>query len=570
MSCQEFAESISALADGSLPAAERPRLEIHLDACRDCRELLDDLRALRTEARALEQAPLPDGLWPRLAARLREQGAGGAADRAGSLSRRWMAVAAALVAAVGLAVLVARMYAPAGPSSESPAARPATAADSSHESATPEGGNAEAAATVEGIEAELRMAEEHYEKAIAGLEQVAAENHEARIGVRPTDRPDERLRKAALAGTSVSITVLATFWVGMYLVIGNPLAAAIPFVYQVISVVGLVYLARTGDFERFKLSQVASMLILPFLLQWVVGGFVNSGAVMVWGFFAPVAALFLYPARRAVWAIVAFGVLTLISGLIDPYVSARATPMPEPLPLVFFVLDIGFVASVTYLVLQYFVAQRERAQAETDRLLNNILPATIADRLRGGEERIADDHPSVTIVFADVAGFTQLAHEVAADEVIRILDRAFTLFDELADRYGLEKIKTIGDAYMAAAGAPIPRADHVRAAADMALGMIDAVAACSLEVGRPLSVRVGMHTGRAMAGVIGRRKFIYDIWGDAVNVASRMETTGVPGRIQVSEAVESVLRDAYEFEERGEVEIKGIGNMRTFFLVAKK
>jgi adenylate cyclase len=391
-----------------------------------------------------------------------------------------------------------------------------------------------------------------------------------RIGVRPTDRPDERLRKAALVGTSTAIAVLAIFWVAAYLVMGQPLAAAIPFAYQVISLGSLVYLARTKDFERYKLLQVLAILVLPFLLQWSVGGFINSGAVMIWAFSAPVAALFLYPARRAVWFFAAFAVLTVISGVIDPIIAAGATPLPSPMPLVFFVLDIGFVGGVTYAGLQFFVAERERAQAETDRLLHNILPVSIADRLRGGEQRIADDFPAVTIVFADVAGFTQLAHEVSADDVIRILDRVFTLFDELADRYGLEKIKTIGDAYMAAAGAPIPRTDHVRAAADMALGMIDATAACSIEVGRQLSVRIGIHTGRAMAGVIGRRKFIYDIWGDAVNVASRMETTGVPGRIQVTEAVEEVLRDAYVFEERGTIDVKGIGNMRTFFLVGRK
>jgi guanylate cyclase len=389
------------------------------------------------------------------------------------------------------------------------------------------------------------------------------------IGRRPADRPDDRLKKSALVMTSIAISVLAIFWVGMYLALGHPLAAAVPFSYQLFSVGGLVYLARGGDFRLFRITQMLAILILPFVLQWAVGGFVNSGAVMVWAFSAPVAALVLLTPRQAVLWFLAFLGLTVVSGFLDPLLAQNAVPLPTWLRLVFFVLDIGLVAGVAYAVLQFFVSAREQAQAETDRLLHNILPVSIADRLRGGEERIADDYPSVTVVFADLAGFTSMAHEISADEVISILDRAFTLFDEVAERYGLEKIKTIGDAYMAAAGAPNPRPDHVRAAADMALAMLDATAVCSREVGRPLAVRVGIATGRAIAGVIGRKKFIYDLWGDAVNQASRMETTGLPGRIQVTQAVKDALGDEYEFEERGMIDIKGIGEMKTYFLIGR-
>ncbi len=390
------------------------------------------------------------------------------------------------------------------------------------------------------------------------------------IGVRPTDRPEDRLRKAALVLTAVSITVLATFWTGTYLLLGRPLSAAIPFTYQVISVIGLAYLARTGDFGLFRLSQVGAMLVLPFVLQWTLGGFVNSGAVMVWAFSAILAALVLYTARQAVLVCAAYVALTIASGLLDPLLAAGAVPLQAELRLTFFVLDIGGVSIVAYAVLQYFVAARERAQQETDRLLHNILPVSIADRLRGGEQRIADDHPAVTVVFADVAGFTPMARTAGADEVLAILERLFTAFDGLADRYGLEKIKTIGDAYMCVAGAPSPRPDHARAAADMALAMIAETARASVDLGRDLTLRVGIHSGPAMAGVIGQKKFIYDLWGDAVNVASRMETHGVPGRIHVTEAVEAALRDSYDFEERGVVDVKGLGEMRTYFLVGRK
>jgi guanylate cyclase len=392
----------------------------------------------------------------------------------------------------------------------------------------------------------------------------------ARAGSRPADRPDERLKKQALVMTSVTISVAALAWGAMYLWLGRPIAAAVPLSYTVLSAVGLVYFARSGNFGPYRLSQITAMLVLPFLLQWAVGGFVNSGAVMVWAFTGPLAALVLYSPRQAVIFFAGFLVLTIISGLIDPVLAASAAPMPSELRLLFFVLDLGAVAAVVYAVLQFFVAQREQAQLETDRLLHNILPVPVADRLIGGESRIADDYAGVTVVFADVAGFTPLARDLTATQVIDLLDGLFSAWDGLADRFGLEKIKTIGDAYMAVAGAPVARADHVRAAADMALAMLTETANVAKELNRALEVRVGMHTGPAMAGVIGKRKFFYDIWGDAVNVASRMETSGQPGRIHVSAAVEAALRGEYLFEERGTIDVKGLGEMRTYFLLGQR
>jgi class 3 adenylate cyclase len=389
------------------------------------------------------------------------------------------------------------------------------------------------------------------------------------LGVRESDRPEDRLRKSALVLTAVLITVLATVWTATYLLLGRPVAATVPFAYQAISVVSLVYFARTGDFDRLRLAQLSAMLVLPFLLQWSLGGFVNSSAMMVWAFTSPLGALVLYGPRQAVLFFAGYLGLTVVSGIIDPALAASAAPLPDAVRLLFFVLNLGAVSLVVYAVLQYFVAARERALQATDDLLHNILPMKIADRLKGGEQRIADDHASVSVLFADVAGFTGMARKAGAAEVITVLDRLFTEFDALADRHGLEKIKTIGDAYMAVAGAPDAREDHVRAAANMALEMVPAGSRIAAEVGWPLEIRVGLHTGPAMAGVIGRRKFAYDLWGDAVNVASRMEAHGVPGRIQVSEAVEVALRGDFLFEERGAIEIRGLGEMRTFFLLGR-
>jgi class 3 adenylate cyclase len=215
-----------------------------------------------------------------------------------------------------------------------------------------------------------------------------------------------------------------------------------------------------------------------------------------------------------------------------------------------------------------FVARRllEAEKAESERLLLNVLPPAIAERLKRGEEVIADGLDQVTILFSDIVGFTQLSARLEPERLVLLLNGVFTTFDELADRFGLEKIKTIGDAYMVAAGLPEPRADHAEAIARMALEMRDAADQWARQVGEPLSVRIGIHTGSVIAGVIGKRKFAYDMWGDTVNTASRMESHGLAGDIQVTAATYALLKDRFTFEDRGEIEVKGKGPMHTYLL----
>ena len=206
----------------------------------------------------------------------------------------------------------------------------------------------------------------------------------------------------------------------------------------------------------------------------------------------------------------------------------------------------------------------ERARSE--RLLLNILPAPIAERLKASEESIAEHSDGVTVLFADIVGFTPLSARKTPRALVELLNRIFSEFDALADAHGLEKIKTIGDAYMAVAGLPQPWPDHAARAARMALAMRDATARVSAETGEELALRIGLHSGPVVAGVIGRRKFTYDMWGDTVNTASRMESHGVPGAIHCTEATAMLLKGVFQLQPRGAMEIKGKGEMRTFLL----
>ncbi|HTC86157.1 MAG TPA: adenylate/guanylate cyclase domain-containing protein, partial [Candidatus Acidoferrum sp.] len=216
------------------------------------------------------------------------------------------------------------------------------------------------------------------------------------------------------------------------------------------------------------------------------------------------------------------------------------------------------------------VKERERLARENERLLLNILPEPVARRLRAGEPMIADRFDDVTLLFADIVGFTELSSTMSPAELVGILNRVFTVFDDLVDRYGLEKVKTIGDAYMVVGGLTVDAPDHTERVAAMALDLVLRVEQADATTGNSIRFRIGMHCGPVVAGVIGTKKFIYDVCGDTVNLASRMESLGVPGRVQLTSAVAERLVDAFELEPRGLIDVKGKGLLETFFLVGRR
>ena len=217
-----------------------------------------------------------------------------------------------------------------------------------------------------------------------------------------------------------------------------------------------------------------------------------------------------------------------------------------------------------------YLDQLQKEQEKSERLLLNILPAAIAERLKRGESTIADNFPDVTVLFADIAGFTELAARVAPAALVHSLNEIFSSFDSLVEKHGLEKIKTIGDAYMVVGGLPTPRQDHAEAIAAMALDMQQELNGFNAARGTRLAMRVGIHTGPVIAGIIGQKKFIYDLWGDTVNTASRMEASGETGKIQTSDITYNRLKEKFAFAKRGKVDIKGKGQMTTYYLVARR
>ncbi len=383
------------------------------------------------------------------------------------------------------------------------------------------------------------------------------------IGDKPGDDDDLRLRKR-MGVVGGYLTIVAPLGAPA-LARWHPLADVLAPALSLWSVGNLVLLARTRQFRRYVALLLLGGLLFTLLMDVVIGG-LTTGAGIIWAFLTPVYAILALGPRAAVpWFAVFIGALVLSAG-IDPIVTELIQPPPYAVQLASFVQNIGVPLGITFGLFYYTDTRRRAAEARSEELLTNAIPVSIATRLRHGEERIAEAYPETTVLFSDIAGFTAWTNRTAPDRVVSLLDDLFTRFDELVAGCGLEKIKTIGDAYMAVAGAPEPMPDHADAAMRMAQGMLDEVASWRAEHDVELQVRIGLASGPSVGGVIGRRRILFDLWGDTVNTASRMESSGVPGRIQVAASTWERLTDAGRFEPR-EVEVKGLGAMRTYLLV---
>ena len=397
----------------------------------------------------------------------------------------------------------------------------------------------------------------------------------ARIGADPNDDEDTRLRKSLLVLIAILIWPISIVWATLFIVLGSwtGLFAAL---YFVISVASVILFARTRNTEVFLRIQLLDILISPTISMAPLGGFLGSGAVGLWGLLAPLGALVFGGVLSGIRWYVAFVVFFLGSGIVGGVIGAIA-PVPEWFANVILALNVVVGGTVFFTLLAIFAKQRQDALGDlrieherAESLLLNILPGSIATRLKASPKTIADQFDAASVLFADVVDFTPHTEQMSPAEVVGTLDRLFSHFDTLAERYDLEKIKTIGDAYMVAAGVPTPRPDHATALANLALDMVEATRSSDAVGDLGLELRIGINSGPVVAGVIGRKRFLYDLWGDAVNTASRMESQGTPGQIQITRATYELINDEFICEPRGTISVKGKGDMETWYLVSRR
>ena len=386
----------------------------------------------------------------------------------------------------------------------------------------------------------------------------------ARIGADPNDDDDVRLRKSLLVVCSPLLVFAGLAWGLMYLAFGEPLAGAIPFSYGIISLLSVIHFGRTRRFRFFVFSQLTLILLLPFLLMLALGGFVQGSAVVLWALICPMGAMLFDKPRNAPRWFLAFLCLVLLSGLLQPYLGL-SNNLSSGVVTFFFVINLIGVASIIFLMALYFVGQKNAFQQRSEALLLNILPKEIAAILRKEERTIADHFEGASVLFADVVNFTDMSEKMTPRELVGLLDEVFSRFDLMVEEHGLEKIKTIGDCYMVASGIPRPRDDHAQVLTRMALEMRDYLSCHEIQ-GRKLKMRIGVNSGPVVAGVIGRKKFAYDLWGDAVNTASRMESHGLGGFVQITRDTYEMIKDDFICEPRGLVKVKGKGDMEAWFV----
>jgi adenylate cyclase len=330
-----------------------------------------------------------------------------------------------------------------------------------------------------------------------------------------------------------------------------------------------VYYLRTKQLERTAFWFSSLLFVELIAIHLSLGGFKASGLVFIWVAACAIMAIITGQSRLAAVWMVLFLVTTCIFMVTEPLIAKFNPGVSESLSSLLFALNFG--VGLTYMITNsfFFMYLLEVSRKQADDLLLNILPASVAKRLKEGEETIADSYESVSIMFVDIVNFTPMSAALTPKEMILLFNELFSSFDELVEKHHAEKIETIGDSYMVAVGLPIRRDDHAQVIASLALNIQVYLEKGVVINGQTINCRIGINSGPVMAGVIQRKKISYNVWGDTVNTASRMESQGLPGQIQISRATFELIKDKFDCEPRGEIQVKGKGLMHTYWLKSR-
>ena len=405
------------------------------------------------------------------------------------------------------------------------------------------------------------------------------------------DSEQDKLNKTLLIFACGLMGFAAMLWLVIYWAMGIKFSATVPLTFLGLSGVSLVMYMWNRDFAMFRFFQVSLFLFVPFIMQWSIGSYVSSSGVMLWALLAPLGVAIFQGAKDSLPWFAAYIVMTVVSGFFDFYLAegVQAGVTMESIA-VFFSLNFAAMSTIVYLLVTYFVRQREKLtavldkqnrllmveQEKSERLLRNILPPAIAARLKDREQTIADGFADVTVMFADIIDFTRMSEELPPEAIVALLNEIFSHFDQLAERYQVEKIKTIGDAYMVAGGLDEQHRDPVLAHLQpaytdaicaMALDMLEFMRELSLRKNFSLQLHVGISTGPVVAGVIGMKKFIYDLWGDPVNLASRVTSEAGAGFVLVDTMTYKRMHTRFRFHGPERLMVKGKGEIIAYRLL---
>jgi len=387
----------------------------------------------------------------------------------------------------------------------------------------------------------------------------------ASIGSDPSDDEETRLQKSLLVICSFPFMIAGVAWGIMYILFDETTAGLIPLSYSLFSAISMGFFAITRKFVVFRFTQLLLILILPWALMTALGGFINGSAVILWGLICPLGALLFDKPSRAVYWLMAYLVLVFTSGFLQSrFIIENHLTSGER--AIFFVMNLVGVGSLIYLMVAYFVREKNFFQSQSESLLLNILPAAVTRELTETGSVKPARFDDVTILFSDFKEFTNIVATIPTHKLVSELNDIFGHFDDIMEEEGVEKIQTIGDAYLAACGVPKETEDHALRCTRAAKKMIGFLDQRNEANAIKWKIRIGLHSGPVAAGVVGKKKFAYTIFGDTINTASRLETASEEGRINVSAYTYDLIKHQFPGEYRGKISAKGKGDLDMYFV----
>jgi adenylate cyclase len=389
----------------------------------------------------------------------------------------------------------------------------------------------------------------------------------SRFALRVNDTHEVRSEKTAIFLLSSACSAAGVLWsISYFAVHGWTLVTVLPLLFSAVvgTTIGITHLAKS---HRLLINvQIASVILIPAAIQWSMGGVFDSGVVLIWASLGPISALMFTSRKASILWFALFLLMVAITVVFNEDLSSRALETTQTIRISFLVANICVSSLIVFLFTGYWVRAAIYERLRANRLLLNVLPLEIAEALKASDQTIAEGFDSVSVLFADVVGSTPLFSDLSPYEVVDWLNEVFSVLDEVVERHGLEKIRTMGDGYMVGSGLPQRRSDHATELVSCAIEMIEKLEAIPSRFGSQMKFRFGINSGPVVAGVIGKSKFHYDLWGDTVNVASRMESTGKVDQIHISDSTQLLVKDTFHCTSQGEQEIKGKGTMRTWFV----
>jgi class 3 adenylate cyclase len=399
-----------------------------------------------------------------------------------------------------------------------------------------------------------------------------------------TDQQTEKANKNLLVVTAAFMNFAVVLWLAIYWLMGLDFSANVPLAYQFISVASLAHYFKTKNWEVFRFIQFGLFLFAPFVMQWSLGSSVTSSGVTLWALLAPIAALVVCSWRESIPWFFAYIVLTIVSGVFDYFLGVGYDGgVPMKTIGVFFAMNFAVMSTIIFMLIRHFIIQMDTLktqlageqqalldeQDKSERLLLNVLPGGIAKRMQNTQGIIADRYEDATVMFVDLVNFTQLTEALPPEQLLGLLNTIFTGFDELAEKYGLEKLKTVGDTYMVAGGLGQNKVDYTSDIASLAYEMRDFVANHPDVAKFKLAVHIGIATGAMVSGVIWGKRFIYDVWSETVNQAHRFtKVDSAESVIRVDKTTYNRVRLFYVFEQ-STIAAKRKGDALSYHLLTK-